>query len=301
MVEKYFAKAVFLVILLFHTLLHGQERYKDSLFSTIGIKTLTYADTLQLDFYSPKNDTVQKRPLLLLVHGGGFASGKRDNPLERKFCQEMAHKGYAVASISYRLVRKGKGFGCDCPSVEKVETFKQASQDVARAVNFLDERGDELGIDPKKMVLVGSSAGAEAVLNTVFMRYHHDFKGISFPKERFAGVVSFAGAVLHIDYITQETAVPTLLYHGKMDGLVPYGAAPHHYCDSRSEGYLILGGSQAIAERLRQLDMSYTLMYDPKGNHDWANLAYARTDEVSEFIKEVILDGVFTQSKIRLE
>ncbi|MEM6864914.1 MAG: carboxylesterase family protein [Bacteroidota bacterium] len=279
---------------------HGQIRYKDSLFSDIETKTLTYSDTLQLDVYLPKNDVVLERPLVLLVHGGGFASGKRDNPLERKFCKEMASKGYVTVSMSYRLTRKGKSFGCDCPTKEKIETFADATYDMAEAINFLIERKNNLGIDPSKMIWVGSSAGAEAVLNTAFMQYHHDFGDVSFPQEKPAGVVSFAGAVLDANYITDKTAVPTLLYHGKMDRLVPYASAAHHYCEPGSPGYLILGGSQTIAKRLSQLNTPYMLMYDSSGNHDWANLAYERTDEISAFIRDVIIDGVFVQSKIRL-
>ncbi|PRX53814.1 alpha/beta hydrolase [Flagellimonas meridianipacifica] len=299
--ERAYSWITLFIFSCFFSASHGQVRYKDSLFSDISTSTFTYQDTLQLDLYLPKKDTVKQRPLVLLVHGGGFASGKRDNPLEKKFCMDMTSRGYVVASMSYHLTRKGKSFGCDCPSTEKIETFKQASQDVAYAVNFLGEKQDELGLDSKKIILVGSSAGAEAVLNTVFMQNHYDFKDIAFPKERIVGVVSFAGAVLGTGYITKETAIPTLLYHGKMDRLVPYGSAPHHYCNPESQGYLILGGSQAIAKKLSQQDTSYVLMYDPKGNHDWANLAYKRTDEISEFIKEVVLDGVFTQSKIRLD
>ncbi len=281
-------------------LIQGQERYKDSLFSNIQMKTFTYADTLQLDFYSPKKDTVQKRPLLLLVHGGGFASGKKDNPLEEEFCTQMAYKGYAVASISYHLTRKGKSFGCDCPAEEKVTTFRTATEDVLNAVNYLVDRKNTLKIDPRKIILAGSSAGAEAVLNTAYMHFHHDFKDLPFPNDKFAGVVSFSGAVLSTDYITKETVIPALLYHGKKDKLVPYKTAPHHYCEPNAEGYLVLGGSYAIAKKLALLNTAYILMSDPEGNHDWANLAYRRTDEISNFIKDVILEGSFKQSKIHL-
>ncbi|MEM1339771.1 MAG: alpha/beta hydrolase fold domain-containing protein [Bacteroidota bacterium] len=279
---------------------YGQERYKDSLFSTIKVSTYTYADTLQLDFYSSTTDTIQNRPLLLLVHGGGFAFGKKDNPLEKAFCTQMAYKGYAVASMSYRLTRKGKSFGCDCPANQKITTFKTATEDVVAAVNYLANRKNELKIDPGKIILVGSSAGAEAVLNTVFMPYHHDFKDISFPKEKFAGVIAFAGAVLDTDYITKETRIPALLYHGKKDKLVPFKTAPHHYCDTNAEGYLILSGSYAIAKKLAVLNTSYVFMFDTEGNHDWANLPYTRTDEISAFITDIVLEGRFTQSKIQI-
>ncbi len=295
------SKLFVLFSLLSGVLAQGQERYKDSVFTALTIKTLTYTDTLQLDVYQPKKDTILNRPLLVVVHGGGFSIGKRDNPLEREFCAQMAHRGYVVASISYRLTRRGKSFGCDCPAEEKIQTFKWATEDILSAVNFLTQENQDLGIDASKVVLIGSSAGAEAVLNTAFMRYHHDFKKLSFPEEKFVGVVAFSGAVLNIDYITKKTAVPVLMYHGEADKLVPFGTAAHHYCSEESVGYLILGGPSSIADRLEQLDTSYVLGFDPNGNHEWANKPYKRADEIAAFIRDVLLHDGFVQSKIRLD
>ncbi|MFS4467800.1 alpha/beta hydrolase [Maribacter sp. 2210JD10-5] len=280
---------------------HAQERYLDDLFSKISVNTYTYSDTLQLDFYGAKKDTLKNRPLLILVHGGGFASGKRDNPLEKKFCKEMAIKGYAVASISYRLTRKGKSFGCDCPAKQKLRTFVEISADILQAVSFLSEQRNLFGIDTEKIILIGSSAGAEGVLNTAFMKHQEEYMTLLYEDLKFAGIVSFAGAVVDARYITPENAVPTLLFHGKEDNLVPFGSASHHYCPSDKSGYLLLDGSASIAQRLENLKISYQLMYDTKGNHDWANLAYRYTDEISEFIKKVVIDEQHIQSKIQID
>ncbi|MEX0315424.1 MAG: alpha/beta hydrolase [Allomuricauda sp.] len=280
--------------------IHGQQRYLDSIFSKIKLETLVYSDTLLLDFYASPEDTVAKKPLIMLVHGGGFASGKRNNPFEQKFCMDMAQRGYAVASISYHLTRKGKSFGCDCPAIEKVSTFQSVSEDVLLATQYLVQNHVTLGFDANNIILVGSSAGAEAVLNTIFMKNHKDFKSLPYGQSQFAGVISFAGAVINVDYITKETAVPTMLFHGVMDRLVPYDTAPHHYCAESMPGYLMLNGSKAIAQKLRSLCVPYTLCFDEKGNHDWANLAYNRTDDIAKFVKSIILDGIAAQSEIRL-
>ncbi|MAU26792.1 MAG: lipase [Muricauda sp.] len=279
---------------------YAQERYLDSVFSEIKLNTFVFSDTLALDVYTPVKDTVTNRPLVVLVHGGGFAIGKKDNPLEKKFCTTLAKKGYLVASISYRLTRKGKSFGCDCPAADKVRTFRTASEDVLYATRYLVRNSNQLGFDTDKIVLIGSSAGAEAVLNTVFMHNHHEFNMLPYDKLKFSGVVSFAGAVLDKDYITEHTAVPTLLFHGKKDILVPYATAAHHYCDEDTPGYLMLAGSGSIAQRLSKLNTPYVLYFDPEGNHDWANTAYAYTEEVSAFIKTIILNGEWVQSKIKL-
>ena len=294
---------IFIVVLFCFPFVSGlaQERYSEPVFHRISTETFTYSDTLQLDYYSAAADTLSSKPLLLLVHGGGFAIGKRDNPLERAFSMDMAKRGFAVASISYRLLRKGKSFGCDCTAKEKIATFNAAAEDILLAADFLASRSDELRFDPEKIVLVGSSAGAEAVLNTVFMQYHHNFNELPYKDLKFAGLISFAGAVLDINYITRENGIPTLLFHGEKDRLVPFGIAAHHYCDSNAKGYLILHGSAAIAKRLEQLGQSYQLMYDPDGNHDWANLAYSRTGTVAKFILRTIINDQNIRSRIGIK
>ncbi|UOB17144.1 carboxylesterase family protein [Abyssalbus ytuae] len=277
-------------ILLFFSLKgNSQTRYVDSLFSEINKHTFTYSDTLQLDFYSPDEKKSINRPLLILVHGGGFAGGKRDNPLESKFCKKMAAKGYVVASISYRLTRKGKGFGCNCPASEKMKTFVTVSEDILKATSFLINKKNELFIDSEKIILIGSSAGAEGVLNTVFMQNHKSFKYLPYNNIKFASVVSFAGAVLDINYINKVNALPLALFHGKKDKLVPYETAPHHYCKNDKPGYLMLNGSGAIVNKYKQIGASYKLFVDSTGNHNWANLAYSFTGEIAEFIYETVV------------
>ncbi len=287
-----------LMLLLAFGTAQAQERYTEVVGTDIKKHTYTYSDSLQLDLYALKNDTVMDKPLLVLIHGGGFAIGTRDNDLERAFSKEMAQRGYAVASISYRLTRKGKSFGCDCPAPEKIETFLKASEDILRATQYLADRADALKFDSNKIILIGSSAGAEAVLNTAFMRYQHDFKTLPYADIHFAGVISFAGAVLSVDYMSQKNAVPTLLFHGKKDRLVPFATAPHHYCKETDKGYLVLNGSRTIADTLKVLNASYTLVIDPTGNHDWTNIPYSYTDLISNFIKESILDGEHRQTLI---
>lgn len=58
-------------------------------------------------------------------------------------------KGYAVASVNYRLV--------------PAATVEQQAADVAQAVASLRKRAPELGFDPSRIVLVGHSAGAHLV------------------------------------------------------------------------------------------------------------------------------------------
>ena len=264
----------------------------------VNKQTFTYKDTLQLDFYTIDKNSDTTRPLLVVVHGGGFSVGQRDSQGEVQFSKEMATGGYAVASISYRLTRKGKSFGCDCTAGDKINTFVAAAEDITAAVIHLQNSSGELKFDPDKTILLGSSAGAEGVLNTAFMKNDYRFKHI--PKFPVAGVISLAGAMVNKEYITDDNKVPVLFFHGMKDDLVPYETAPHHYCKPDASGYLILDGPEAIAERLKQLHTSYCIAFDPEGRHEWSWLAYSHTALIKRFIDTTILKKEFEQSLIQL-
>lgn len=269
----------FLVVISFLLLLSGslfaQERYSSFLFDEINQETYTYAtkdgENLKLDVYLPQNDPDFERAILVYVHGGGFSSGERDSEKIKLFCNQMAGYGYVVASISYRLTRKDKpgAFGCNCPATDKLNTFIWAVQDVQDAVFFLVENREQFGIDPQKIILAGSSAGAETVLNTAYlppMCYGLDSGPVS-----YAGVISMAGAIPDTVVIYDESAIPSMLFHGTDDNLVPYASAPHHFCQANAPGYLMLHGSYTIAQKLEELKIPYWLHTTCGGAHEMSD------------------------------
>ena len=289
---KWFSGGLLLILLFSQICLWGQST------QTIEKKTLTYKDTLGLDLYWDKEKSAESKPLIILVHGGGFSQGKRDNATEAEFCRKMAEQGYLSASISYRLTRKEDSFGCDLSSEKKIETFVAAAEDLSDAYHFIKGQED-LRFDEKKVILVGSSAGAETILNAIYMKGHPAFRGVK--TFEVAGLISFAGAVINLDYIRPENSLPTLLFHGEKDDLVPYGTDAHHFCANEKPGYLILSGSAAIAERLAVNRSSYTFYFDPMGDHAWADEAYLFDAEIVNFIEKSVLAQQFNQQKIQLK
>ena len=260
-------------------------------------QTFIYKDTLQLDYYSLSKGSKAERPLLVLMHGGGFASDNHDRDQEVEFCRQMASYGYAVASINYRLTRKKDPFSCECTSDEKMKSFVMGSEDLASATTFLIGK-DELTFDRQKIVLVGSSAGAETALHNAFMKEHYLFKHI--PHIPVAGVVSFSGAMVNSAYITKKNAVPVLLIHGKKDLLVPPGTAPYHYCSEDSAGYLMLDGPETLVHKMKDLNTSYIYAFDPEGGHEIADKAFLETTWVKKFVDQVITGDEFIQLTIQL-
>lgn len=257
---KHFIPAIFL---LFPLALMSQE-----------VRTVTYHDNLQMDIYLPDG---RADGIVLFVHGGGFSGGKREDG--DKFCRNILEMNknsdvnYAAITMSYRLLQKDKGFGCDVSSAQKKKVFLESGRDIAYAADWILKNGAEYGLPSDRIILAGSSAGAEAVLHAAYWeetRKTDAGERILPAGFHYSAVISMAGALFDLSLITRENMLPTLLLHGTCDNLVPYASAPHHYCDESESGYLMLHGSGSIADRLSSLNANYMLVSECGGGHEWA-------------------------------
>ena len=289
-------RSIFFILLYFIVFNVSAQRYSDYRFDEVAVETYTYAtkdgENLDLDIYIPQYDSDFERATIIYVHGGGFQNGSRNDENVQEFCKRLAGYGYVVSSISYRLTRKGteSGFGCDCPAVDKLNTFQAAVEDVQDATFFLIQNREQFGINPQKIILSGSSAGAETVLNTAYQPPY--CYGLDSGPVSFAGVISMAGAIPDTMVIYDESAVPSMLFHGTDDNLVPYATAPHHYCDTDSPGYLVLNGSFTIAQKLDQLQVPYWLHTTCGAGHEMANKPMTDYfDEIVEFCYKYVIEG----------
>ncbi|BAO77176.1 esterase [Winogradskyella sp. PG-2] len=252
------------------------------------------SETLELDYYKPKENK-DNLPLLIYVHGGGFANGQRDEKVIVSLAHKLAENGYAKIAVSYRLTRANKDFNCNTSANDKIKTFNEASEDISHALNYVLENTATFKINKDKIVIAGESAGAEAILNLMYT-----YRDTIIPKEfKFAGLISRAGALTSLDNITSQSAIPTQLFHGENDQLVPYNYGSHHNCNKNEDGYLELYGSKAIVNHLKQLDKPYYLVTFNNGNHGmhgFSDKSYSM--EIINFLKS--LDQKVNQEQIEL-
>ncbi|MDA9299640.1 hypothetical protein N9P97_02055 [Saprospiraceae bacterium] len=71
--------------------------YYVKLFQRISDQSLSY------HLYKSIPDYSQKRPLVIVAHGGAFLLGGRESGSSTLICKELAKRGYATASIEYCL------------------------------------------------------------------------------------------------------------------------------------------------------------------------------------------------------
>ncbi|MEQ9305250.1 MAG: alpha/beta hydrolase [Marinoscillum sp.] len=265
---------------------------------TFQKQTLIYTDTLGLDLFVPDNKSNDQKPLLIYVHGGGFSGGERDHADHIAFCERYAKRGWVTATISYHLTMKGKSFSCDQAVQHKINTIFTAAQNIHQAVKFLIDH--EQSIDPSRVVLAGSSAGAEAVVQAVY--WDKTKKDILSDDFKYAGMISMAGALLDERWVTSDSAIPSAFFHGTCDSLVPYGNAPHHYCEADETGFMMLYGGYSLAMKLESINQQYFMVTDCGGGHEWASKPIAKDyiHYIDDFLENGVLKSIKRQSHLVL-
>ena len=171
-----------------------------------------------------------------------------------------------------------------------------AASETWQATQFLLKKVNELGFNPNQVFLAGSSAGAETVLHAAYLdrvKFNLHQSPLA-PNFKYAGLISGAGAILDLSFITKENALPSMFFHGDADPLVPYGVASHHFCSPQSPGWMMLFGSSAIAAHLTELNVSNHLYRFTEGGHVHAgHFFYRNQQNVATFIQDVLSGETF--------
>ena len=173
--------------------------------------------TLEMDIYTPEGDGTGKRPLLLMMHGGSFFVGHKDEPGQAGWCRYFASLGYVAVSIDYRL-------GYHARKSEFREAEYRALEDADAALDYLLKRED-LRIDPDCIFVAGTSAGAITALNLAFRLYGSQpmdrVKPLRDKDFRIRAVANLWGAV-HDLSVLENASVAILSFQSEKDPMVPY-------------------------------------------------------------------------------
>ncbi len=148
-----------------------------------GKQSLAYgSDPLQQLDYWPAANGDRKAPLVLFVHGGGWKRGSKDNAAGNWKAPHYTGEGYAYAAINYRLVPAAR--------------VEDQAADIAAALKYLTANAARLGFDPRRVVLMGHSAGAHLVALVGTDEHYLKSAGLSFAGVR--GVVPIDGAAYDV-------------------------------------------------------------------------------------------------------
>jgi acetyl esterase/lipase len=193
----------------------------------------------------------ERRPAIIWIHGGAWVGGTTEatTPHARYF----ADRGLFSANLVYRLASPGKVTVADCLA------------DCRSAMIYLREHAVELGVDPARIAVAGDSAGGHlaASLGTlpdvdvssrpdamllynpivdmtegVWIRYAAGGEALANKKSPLPATpqdVALARSLSPLFHL-HAGQVPSIIFHGRADRVVPVSQAERFAAASRAAG-----------------------------------------------------------------
>lgn len=163
-------------------------------------------EELKMDIYFPQRDPNATSPAVVVIHGGAWMSGRRQDMTA--LATQFAESGFVAATVSYRLAPKHK--------------WPAMLDDVQTAVRYLRSKAGEYRIDPRRIGATGASAGGHLALLLGFRDTRDgnpaEFKGLS---SKVSAVFNIFGPTdLRRDFpATLDSLFETVLGKKKADSL----------------------------------------------------------------------------------
>jgi acetyl esterase/lipase len=234
-----------------------------------------------LDVYSPPG--AKNLPVVFWIHGGGWQTGdKKDVQLKP---QAFTEKGFVFVSTNYRLL----------PDVDMGTLVR----DVAKSLGWVHEHAAEYGGDPKRLLVMGHSAGAQlAALLCTDDRY---LKAEGVPLSDVKGCVPVDGDTFDVPAIIEVAETrwrthhlpPAKFGHREKFGNDPakhkdFSAVTHVSKDKGIPPFLILhvaghpdvtAQAQRLGNKLKEAGVSATVFGARESTHSKINADLGKPDD----------------------
>ena len=233
---------------------------------------------LHMDVYQPVGDTMENRPVIIFAHSGSFFTGSKDAQDMIALCENAAKRGYVAIAMEYRL-------GLNILSSYSGErAVYRGVQDGSAIIRYLREYHDIFNIDDEKIFFWGSSAGSFIGLHLSYIEEDErpestygtnsdpdlgcfDCEGNDYiHSSKPAALISTWGAISDLDYIDEYENVPTALFHGSSDIIVPYNQG---YPFTLNITLPYVYGSLQISDRMTELGISNLLVIEDSEPHEY--------------------------------
>ena len=282
----------------------------------VPIVNVPQCENLPLEVFFPVLPAGEKRPLVVLIHGGAFIGGDRSQ--FRNQARALARLGYVAATISYRLCKRnncltlnwlssneswltpaalcGLNFWTDFGTSAYV-----AAADANNAIRYLQTNAATYRIDPDNVVVGGFSAGAWTAMHTAFLDQDEadgmgGWKGLWGPLNPVSGikgVLCLGGAMYDTTFIDpDENHIPVFSVHGTCDPTVCYRHDAAFHCNA---AYPKIHGGGDISTRLHHNGNPCYLFTGQNLGHGVDLARSVWNLEMLRFMRETMLCGQYTQ------
>ena len=257
----------------------GLLRYDISYALVVGFRPL------EMQLFVPEG--ASSAPVILWIHGGGYAGGTRTEGTPwfeaTNYRQKALERGFAFASIDYRLGSEA--------------SFPAAVNDAHAALRWLAKHAEKLNLDVTKTFIWGESAGGHLASLTAYTQGIDFFEGTDGAEKaeglKVIGLVDWYGASELTSIVrpmdgTDENIPEALRFPPEYFNLGPdrwkdpswlAKASPVNYVTKDSPTTLLVHGdidimvplqqSQVLAAKLAEHGVSHKLEVIPGGDHGW--------------------------------
>lgn len=185
----------------------------------------------RVTYFPPTVQTGEKAPAVILLHGAGGVSSRR----EVRYAREFAGQGVGVAVIDVFGARDGGNF---------MQRLVKITESMALADAFATKAwlGARPEIDADRIALIGFSYGG---MSTTYAAYRQvaDAFAAAFDTTPFAAHVAFYGPCIARFEDVSTTGAPVLMMWGEGDEIIDPAA-----CEATAQD-LRRGGSAVVVER----------------------------------------------------
>lgn len=153
---------------------------------------------LHLDIAVPPNATDEApQPLVVMIHGGGFTMGSKEDITPSAL--SYARAGYVAANINYRLT----DINASDP-LAFIQAVIYATDDAMNAVRFLKSKASAYHIDTTRIAIVGYSAGGGIALINAMA-----YDGLAGTSSDYPGISSKVQAALSTGATLVQPGIPS--------------------------------------------------------------------------------------------
>jgi len=266
-------------------------------FDTQGIETIAdipygaYGERNQLDLLRAADNAGTGRPVLLHMHGGGYAFGRK-NLSALPLLHRMARAGWVVVTINYRLAPEARW---PAPLV-----------DAKLAVAWIRQHIAEYGGDPAFIVATGGSAGGNLSLFLALTAGERDLQpGFEDVDTRIQAAVPYYAGLEDYDFANLDDLLVNHLRNNVLPAerrddpaawaeLLPatfmHAAAPPVLIVTGTHDALaLIEGARQFAARLQAVSQSPVLLAEVHGGfHGFDDTASLRTLAVARGVHQFL-------------
>lgn len=231
---------------------NGVTVERDVLYGTsIGcviINDVLCGGSQELDVYRSPVESDAPRPLIVWIHGGGWSSGDKSDPIPANVRSQLA-RGFDVVSLNYRLA--------------PMHRYPAPLLDVKLALRWIAGQAEARGWDPARVFLVGHSAGGHlatlAALTDGVASLEPSLPSLRSTGElRVAGAVSVNGVLDLRDSTRRDPAVALMVTGliGCGDCGFAEGASPGWWIDRDDPPvYLVAGRNDPLVSTSQAINL----------------------------------------------